>query len=91
MAKWTASWALAGEPRSRRGDPPAAAVRAAPNTLLQLAHTACACLPGCRSPPSPVAAQVAGPRTAATTKRSASGREARQSFAIRDYPLRVLG
>jgi hypothetical protein len=36
--------------------------------------------PGCRSPPSPVTAQ-AGPRAAATTERSASGREARQSFA----------
>ena len=27
--QWTASWALAGAPRGRRGDPPAAAVRGA--------------------------------------------------------------
>lgn len=36
--QWTASWALAGEPRSRRGESPAAAVRGADRLL---AHTAC--------------------------------------------------
>ena len=31
--QWTASWALAGAPRGRRGDPPAAAVRGAEHLL----------------------------------------------------------
>eukprot|EP00964_Phaeocystis_antarctica_P002002 scaffold1047_cov54-Phaeocystis_antarctica.AAC.1 len=39
--QWTASWALAGAPRERRGDPPAAAVRGAEAHLLYcvLAHS----------------------------------------------------
>ena len=63
-----------GAPRERRGDPPAAAVRGAEHLYW---HTRHASLPGCRSPPAPVAAQVADPRAAAMTERPASGREAR--------------
>ena len=72
--QWSASWALAGAPRERRVDPPAAAVRGAEHLYW---HTRHASLPGCRSPPAPVAAQVADPRAAAMTERPASGREAR--------------
>ena len=41
-------------------------------------HSTCASLPGCWSPPAPVAAQVASRRAAATKEHSASGRKARQ-------------
>ena len=41
-------------------------------------HSTCASLPGCCSPPAPVAAQVASRRATATTERSASGRKAHQ-------------
>ena len=41
-------------------------------------HSTCASLPGCCSPPAPVAAQVASRRAAATKEHSASGRKARQ-------------
>ena len=70
--QWTASWALAGAPRGRRGDPPAAAVRGAE------AHTSsfgtqhvrpCRVAHGCA---------VAGRRAASTTEQSASGRSARR-------------
>ena len=66
----TASWALAGEPRSRQGDPPAAAARGAkhPPTYWHT-DTRPVRLPGCRSPPSPAGAQVTDPRTAATMER----------------------
>jgi hypothetical protein len=46
----TASWALAGEPRSRHGDPPAAAARGAKHpptywhTDTKLTHGLCVCL-----------------------------------------------
>ena len=49
-------------PRGLRGDPSAAAVRGAASAPL-LAHAPAQCL-GCRSPPAPIAAQVAGVRAA---------------------------
>ena len=60
--RWTARRAPSSVPRGLRGDPPAAAVRGAASAPV-LAH-APAHKPGCRSPPAPIAAQVAGVRAA---------------------------
>eukprot|EP00964_Phaeocystis_antarctica_P115603 scaffold79557_cov96-Phaeocystis_antarctica.AAC.1 len=70
---------LGARGRAARAPGRSAGCRGARRREHLLAHTAqCASLPGCRSPPAPVAAQVAGPRAAATMERSASGREARR-------------
>ena len=87
-AAWSTAGALvddngrrAGSSRTRRAGAGAirsAGCRGARRRGNLHTHSTCASLPGCCSPPAPVAAQVASRRATATTERSASGSEARQ-------------